>query len=132
MNLGGAQFAKSASTPASTTPSGGGGTTPSGKPTAEMLKSVILRPTEPRAANTNGSGGDHLDARSNLLAAIRHGIKLKRVEESRAREVEKSVPLHDVASILARRVAMELSDSEGDAEEEGDDDSDAWDDESEC
>lgn len=73
------------------------------------------------------------DIRSNLLAAIRHGIKLRRVEESRQREVEQNAPLHDVASILARRVAMELSDSEGDGVN-GDDgnDSDAWDDESEC
>lgn len=95
------------------------------KPTAEMLQSVKLKKMVPQQPE------EHVDARSNLLAAIRHGIKLKRVEETRAREVEKSTPLHDVASILARRVAMQLSDSE--AEGDDDDDSDAWnDDETEC
>lgn len=68
------------------------------------------------------------DARSDLLQAIREGIKLKRVEDKR-REVERAAPLHDVASILARRVAIELSDSEREDEEDEDD---AWDDESEC
>lgn len=52
------------------------------------------------------------DPRNDLLAAIREGIKLKRVEDSKQKEVEKNEHLLDVASILARRVAMELSDSE--------------------
>lgn len=95
------------------------------KPTAEQLQSVKLKKTSP-VVNTNES----VDPRTNLLAAIRHGIKLKRVEETNARDVEKVVPLHDVASILARRVAMQLSDS--DAEPEDGDESDGWDDETEC
>ena len=130
INSSSAQFAKSTTTPNGLTTNNDSSLT--GKPTAEMLQAVKLRPTQQNNnAASNGSSTDQLDARSNLLAAIRHGIKLKRVEESRAREVEKSVPLHDVASILARRVAMELSDSEGEAEED-EADSDGWDDESEC
>lgn len=99
------------------------------KPTAEELKSVVLKKIDPSTLRQNGPNNSEGDIRSNLLAAIRHGIKLKRVEESRQREVEQnSVSLHDVASILARRKAMELSDSE--SEDGGD--SNAWDDESEC
>ncbi|RWS23167.1 Wiskott-Aldrich syndrome protein family member 1-like protein [Leptotrombidium deliense] len=71
------------------------------------------------------------DARSDLLAAIREGIKLRRVQDSKQKEVEKAAPLHDVASILARRVAMEISDSESGGESDGSE-SDGWDDESEC
>ncbi|XP_022244140.1 wiskott-Aldrich syndrome protein family member 2-like [Limulus polyphemus] len=70
------------------------------------------------------------DARSDLLAAIREGIKLRRVEDIKQKEVEKAAPLHDVASILARRVAIEFSDSESESESEYD--SDIWNDETEC
>lgn len=95
-------------------------------PTINDLKSIQLKKT-PANKPVQQS-----DARSDLLAAIREGIKLKRVEDCKQREVEKSTPLHDVASILARRVAIELSDSEGGADDDCDDDSDGWDDESEC
>jgi WAS family protein len=95
------------------------------QPTVSDLKSIQLKKASAHAQQPRPT-----DARSDLLAAIREGIKLKRVEDCKQREVEKSTPLHDVASILARRVAIELSDSEGGAED--DDDSDAWDDESEC
>ena len=67
------------------------------------------------------------DPRNDLLAAIREGIKLKRVEDSKQKEVEKSEHLLDVASILARRVAMELSDSESN---DSDDSNNDWNDES--
>ncbi|XP_054165936.1 actin-binding protein WASF3-like [Oppia nitens] len=80
--------------------------------------SIVLKPKE-------------TDPRSDLLAAIREGIQLKRVQDVQRREVERATPLHDVASILARRVAIELSDSEAEAEE-ADEEDDAWDDESEC
>ncbi|XP_054711614.1 LOW QUALITY PROTEIN: actin-binding protein WASF3-like [Uloborus diversus] len=72
------------------------------------------------------------DGRSDLLAAIREGIKLRRVEDIKAKEVEKAAPLHDVASILARRVAMEFSDSDSASESECD--SEGWgeEDASEC
>ncbi|KAI2809502.1 Wiskott-Aldrich syndrome protein member 1, partial [Blomia tropicalis] len=118
----------SAPNTAATTPLAG---TANPTPTAEMLQSVKLRPTQPNgSSSSNNNGGKVVDARTNLLAAIRHGIKLKRVEESGARETEKTAPLHDVASILARRVALQMSDSEGEASDDGDE-SDAWDDESE-
>lgn len=68
------------------------------------------------------------DGRSDLLAAIREGIKLRRVEDIKQKEVEKAAPLHDVASILARRVAIEFSESESESEYE----SDIWNDETEC
>lgn len=66
------------------------------------------------------------DARSGLLQAIREGIKLRRVEDSKVREAEKAAPCNDVASILARRVPQELSDS--DSDDHSGFESDAWDD----
>ena len=56
------------------------------------------------------------------------GISLRKVEKGQQREVEKSRMdgLHDVASILARRVAMEFSDSESGSESGSGSD---WDDE---
>jgi len=68
-----------------------------------------------------------LDGRSDLLKAIRDGISLRKVEKGQQREVEKSrSDLHDVASILARRVAMEISDSESGSDSGSGSD---WDDE---
>lgn len=65
------------------------------------------------------------DPRSDLLAAIKQGIKLRRVEDSKRRvEAEKQQSMgNDVASILARRVAMQVSDSDdnGDEDEEDND-----------
>lgn len=74
----------------------------------------------------------HSDGRSDLLAAIREGIKLRRVEDSKQKDIEKSTPLCDVASILARRKAMELSDSESAENSDGTESDGDWDDESEC
>ena len=68
------------------------------------------------------------DTRSSLLAAIREGIKLRRVEDHKAKEVEKSAPCNDVASILARRVPQELSDSDSEGGNNSGFESDAWDD----
>ena len=100
------------------------------KPTAEELKSVVLKKIDPNSLPQSNANDD---IRSNLLAAIRHGIKLKRVAEEKKREVEQNGPLHDVASILARRVALELSDSDGvDGGDDDENESDPWDDESEC
>lgn len=66
------------------------------------------------------------DPRNDLLKAIRDGIKLRKVEKSEQRqEVDRGVNgLHDVASILARRVAVEFSDSESGSESECD--SEGW------
>lgn len=51
------------------------------------------------------------------------GIKLRKVEKSEQKDIERSTALHDVASILARRVAIELSESE---DSDSDDDSEGW------
>uniref|UniRef100_U5EPY8 Wiskott-Aldrich syndrome protein family member n=1 Tax=Corethrella appendiculata TaxID=1370023 RepID=U5EPY8_9DIPT len=65
------------------------------------------------------------DPRTDLMKAIRDGIKLRKVEKQHndAKEYERSKGLHDVASILARRVAIELSESES---SESDEDSEGW------
>lgn len=56
------------------------------------------------------------------------GISLRKVEKGQQREGEKGRmdALHDVASILARRVAMEISDSESGSDSGSGSD---WDDE---
>lgn len=51
------------------------------------------------------------------------GITLRKVEKSEQKEIERNTALHDVASILARRVAIELSESE---ESDSEDDSEGW------
>ncbi|XP_060804714.1 actin-binding protein WASF3 [Amyelois transitella] len=71
------------------------------------------------------------DPRSDLLKAIRDGIKLRKVEKrgddpsGRYDTLRAAPALHDVASILARRVAVELSDSSS-APDSDSDDSDQW------
>ncbi|XP_012633985.2 actin-binding protein WASF3 isoform X2 [Microcebus murinus] len=56
------------------------------------------------------------DARSDLLAAIRMGIQLKKVQEQREQEAKREPVGNDVATILSRRIAVEYSDSEDDSE----------------
>lgn len=51
------------------------------------------------------------------------GIKLRKVEKIEQKEKERSTTFHDVASILARRVAIELSESE---DSDSDEDSECW------
>lgn len=54
----------------------------------------------------------------NCLFTIILGIKLRKVEALRDDiRHQKQSNLHDVASILARRVAIELSDSESDSDD---------------
>ncbi|KAF2883319.1 hypothetical protein ILUMI_22821 [Ignelater luminosus] len=65
-----------------------------------------------------------VDPRNDLLKAIRDGIKLRKVEKIEQKEVERGNGLHDVASILARRVAVEFSDSDSASESECD--SEGW------
>lgn len=65
-----------------------------------------------------------VDPRNDLLKAIRDGIKLRKVEKSEQKEVERGNGLHDVASILARRVAVEFSESESGSDSECD--SEGW------
>lgn len=69
------------------------------------------------------------DPRSDLLAAIKQGITLRKVEDRKKQvEAEKQSMGNDVASILARRVAMQASDSDSDQGSDGDDQE--WDDSS--
>ncbi|CAG9856567.1 unnamed protein product [Phyllotreta striolata] len=65
-----------------------------------------------------------VDPRNDLLKAIRDGIKLRKVEKIEQKEVERGNGLHDVASILARRVAVEFSESESGSDSECD--SEGW------
>ncbi|XP_035002645.1 wiskott-Aldrich syndrome protein family member 3 isoform X1 [Hippoglossus stenolepis] len=66
------------------------------------------------------------DARSDLLAAIRRGIQLRKVQEQREQEeAKKREPTgNDVATILSRRIAVEYSESEEESEPEDQDWSD--------
>jgi len=65
------------------------------------------------------------EVRSDLLKAIRDGIALKKVEQKAAIENSKGQGMSDVATILARRVAVEFSDSD-DCASESEYDSDDW------
>ncbi|KAK7027293.1 Wiskott-Aldrich syndrome protein member 1 [Halocaridina rubra] len=64
------------------------------------------------------------DGRSDLLKAIREGIKLRKVDDVKTRPKE-DPDFVDVASILQRRFAFEVSDSESSSDTESD--SDEWD-----
>lgn len=59
-----------------------------------------------------------------LIYFFSKGIKLRKVEKIEQKEVERVNALHDVASILARRVAVEFSDSDSASESEYD--SEGW------
>lgn len=61
------------------------------------------------------------------MRAIVSGIKLRKVENIQRNEGEKVNAPNDVASILARRMAIEVSDSDS-GSEDVEYDSDAWDD----
>lgn len=60
-----------------------------------------------------------------LTRSLFSGIKLRKVEQRNdAKDNDRTIErLHDVASILARRVAIELSES---SDSESDDDSEGW------
>lgn len=64
------------------------------------------------------------DARSDLLAAIRMGIQLKKVQEQQEQQAKREPVGNDVATILSRRIAVEYSDSEDESELEENDWSD--------
>ena len=59
-----------------------------------------------------------VDARSDLLKAIRNGVSLRKVDLVQVTDSRfpKAKAAHAVASILARRVAIEVSDSDSDAD----------------
>ncbi|KAG7487281.1 hypothetical protein MATL_G00021660 [Megalops atlanticus] len=59
-----------------------------------------------------GEGPPISDARSDLLAAIRMGIQLKKVQEQQELQAKREPVGNDVATILSRRIAVEYSDSD--------------------
>lgn len=61
---------------------------------------------------------EQVDARSDLLSAIRRGMELRKVQvqEARKEQHNDSNGVADVASILARRIAVEYSSSEDESE----------------
>lgn len=65
-----------------------------------------------------------MNVRTTLERLLFSGIKLRKVEKIEQKEVERVNALNDVASILARRVAVEFSDSDSASESECD--SEGW------
>ncbi|XP_059186133.1 actin-binding protein WASF3-like [Centropristis striata] len=86
-------------------------------------------PAPPMMDGRKPPGGPNVpmnDARSDLLAAIRRGIQLRKVQEQREQEeAKKREPTgNDVATILSRRIAVEYSESEDESEPDDQDWSD--------
>ncbi|XP_046447102.1 wiskott-Aldrich syndrome protein family member 3-like isoform X2 [Daphnia pulex] len=105
---------------------------PKGSPGRGVVEAIQSSPLLLQAAKLTPRGPPipvpALDGRSDLLKAIRDGISLRKVEKGQQQQGEKGRmdALHDVASILARRVAMEISDSESGSDSGSGSD---WDDE---
>jgi WAS family protein 3 len=93
-----------------------------------LAQEILQKQAQLRPASANPVKRQTVDPRSNLLASIREGIKLRSVQNNQQKQVEKDSPPHDVASILARRVAMQLSDSDSNHSDNETDD--GWDDDS--
>ncbi|XP_066993554.1 actin-binding protein WASF3 [Anabrus simplex] len=98
-------------------------------PIKQIISTSPPKQSPPKSENpARGKSGaapaPAFDPRSDLLKAIRDGIKLRKVEKIEQKEVERVNALHDVASILARRVAVEFSDSDSASESEYD--SEGW------
>ncbi|XP_012671587.1 wiskott-Aldrich syndrome protein family member 3b [Clupea harengus] len=78
----------------------------------------------PKAPPVPSEAEPATDARSDLLAAIRMGIQLKKVQEQQEQQAKREPVANDVATILSRRIAVEYSDSEDDSDLEDNDWSD--------
>ncbi|XP_015269320.1 PREDICTED: wiskott-Aldrich syndrome protein family member 3 isoform X1 [Gekko japonicus] len=91
---------------------------PPGPPAAGSSLSSSPRhaPAVAEAKRHESSQSPVSDARSDLLAAIRMGIQLKKVQEQREQEAKREPVGNDVATILSRRIAVEYSDSDDDSE----------------
>ncbi|XP_074487055.1 actin-binding protein WASF3-like [Sebastes fasciatus] len=99
------------------------------RPGGQAPPSAAAPPLPPTTDGRKAPGGANVptnDARSDLLAAIRRGIQLRKVQEQREQEeAKKREPTgNDVATILSRRIAVEYSESEEDSEPEDQDWSD--------
>ncbi|XP_029010129.1 actin-binding protein WASF3 isoform X2 [Betta splendens] len=94
------------------------------RPVGQAAPSTVAVPPLPPASDgRKPPGGLNMpmnDARSDLLAAIRRGIQLRKVQEQREQEeAKKREPAgNDVATILSRRIAVEYSESEEESEPE--------------
>eukprot|EP00112_Aurelia_sp_Birch-Aquarium-sp1_P021558 Seg584.1 transcript_id=Seg584.1/GoldUCD/mRNA.D3Y31 product="Wiskott-Aldrich syndrome protein family member 2" protein_id=Seg584.1/GoldUCD/D3Y31 len=111
--------------PPPTTGSGLGG--PDSLTSALLQQGKRLAPASDRALNPPPDDQGDEDDRNDLLNAIRKGMQLKKAQERKLNEKKQDEKQGmDVASILARRIAMELSDSEDD--DDDDYSSDDWND----
>ncbi|XP_039865944.1 wiskott-Aldrich syndrome protein family member 3-like [Simochromis diagramma] len=93
------------------------------RPSSQAPSSAAVPPVPPAADGRKLAAGLNVpmnDARSDLLAAIRRGIQLRKVQEQREQEeAKKREPTgNDVATILSRRIAVEYSESEEESEPE--------------
>uniref|UniRef100_A0A3Q4HWI5 Wiskott-Aldrich syndrome protein family member n=1 Tax=Neolamprologus brichardi TaxID=32507 RepID=A0A3Q4HWI5_NEOBR len=93
------------------------------RPSGQAPSSAAAPPVPPAADGRKPAAGLNVpmnDARSDLLAAIRRGIQLRKVQEQREQEeAKKREPTgNDVATILSRRIAVEYSESEEESEPE--------------
>ncbi|XP_063041404.1 wiskott-Aldrich syndrome protein family member 2 [Engraulis encrasicolus] len=91
---------------------------PSAGPPPPLASSSSAAPAAPKAQPAPAPAPD---GRSDLLAAIRSGFNLRKVEEQEKKEHMSSDMGNDVAAILSRRIAVECSDSEDDSSEFDDD-----------
>ncbi|NXU47899.1 WASF3 protein, partial [Turnix velox] len=91
---------------------------PPGPPAAgsSLSSSPMHAPAVAEAKRHEAAQPPISDARSDLLAAIRMGIQLKKVQEQREQEAKREPVGNDVATILSRRIAVEYSDSDDDSE----------------
>ncbi|KAI4881720.1 hypothetical protein NFI96_026562 [Prochilodus magdalenae] len=94
---------------------------PPGPPPPPPSSTQSITPKRPSVPNEAQPAND---ARSDLLAAIRMGIQLKKVQEQQEQQAKREPVGNDVATILSRRIAVEYSDSEDDSELEDNDWSD--------
>ncbi|XP_074541204.1 actin-binding protein WASF3-like [Halichoeres trimaculatus] len=93
------------------------------RPGAQQAPPTAAPAIAPTSDGRKHPGGPNVpmnDARSDLLAAIRRGIQLRKVQEQREQEeAKKREPTgNDVATILSRRIAVEYSESEEESEPE--------------
>ncbi|XP_039621691.1 wiskott-Aldrich syndrome protein family member 3-like [Polypterus senegalus] len=90
---------------------------PPGPPVHSMSPAhTVSPPTSSEPRKTQAPLIPMSDARSDLLAAIRRGIQLRKVQEQREQEAKKEPVGNDVATILSRRIAVEYSESDDDSE----------------
>ncbi|KAG3292770.1 actin-binding protein WASF3 isoform X2 [Ictidomys tridecemlineatus] len=85
-------------------------------PSSSLSSSPMHGPPVAEAKRPEPAQPPISDARSDLLAAIRMGIQLKKVQEQREQEAKQEPVGNDVATILSRRIAVEYSDSDDDSE----------------